>query len=157
MRLVNSSKAVLAKKLTALLESRKGISRLDLSRQMGVADGTLGRIKYGTGNPTIEILDQIGDFFRVPSWQLLKPEDAPDESASAALDTNLLARSLTASLRTFHELHRTPSDDQLAAATVFVYTHALKGKRMDEAADLVKKQIEKAKESAIDFTPQGAA
>ena len=42
MRLVNSSKAVLAKKLTALLEGRKGISRLDLSRQMGGGRSGIG-------------------------------------------------------------------------------------------------------------------
>lgn len=75
MRLVNASKATLAENLTALLATKPDVSRLALSKQMGVADGTLGRIKYGTGNPTVEVLDQIADYFRIPAWQLLKPRD----------------------------------------------------------------------------------
>jgi hypothetical protein len=53
------TKKTLAENLKLLLDRRADVSRLDLSRQMQVADGTLGRIKYGTGNPTIEVLDQM--------------------------------------------------------------------------------------------------
>jgi transcriptional regulator with XRE-family HTH domain len=68
------AKKILADNLSALLESRPDISRLDLSKQMKVADGTLGRIKYGTGNPGVEVLEQIARFFRIETWQLLAPD-----------------------------------------------------------------------------------
>lgn len=48
-------------------------ARLDLAKQMGVADGTLGRIKYGNGNPNVETLEQIARFFRIEAYQLLTP------------------------------------------------------------------------------------
>lgn len=74
MVLNGGSKPILAKRLAELLASRPEKSRLDHSRAMGVADGTLGRIKYGTGNPTIEVIDQIASYFRIQPWQLLQPE-----------------------------------------------------------------------------------
>src|SRR5579859_6621173 len=64
---------ILAENLTALLERRPDISRLNLSKQIQVADGTLGRIKYGNGNPTVDVLERIARFFRVEPWQLLAP------------------------------------------------------------------------------------
>lgn len=68
------TKKILAKNLSGLLDSRPDISRLSLSKQMQVADGTLGRIKYGNGNPTVEVLDQIARFFKKEAWQLLAPD-----------------------------------------------------------------------------------
>jgi len=67
-------KKVLSKNVSKLLDSRPDISRLALSKQMHVADGTLGRIKYGNGNPNIETLEAIAKFFRVEPWQLLVEE-----------------------------------------------------------------------------------
>jgi len=66
-------KEILAQSVAKLLETRQDISRLNLSKLMGVADGTLGRIKYGTGNPNVETLQQIAKFFRFDTWQLLVP------------------------------------------------------------------------------------
>lgn len=74
MRLTHSNQA-LAQHLTRLLDGADG-SRMDIAKRMGVADGTLGRIKYGTGNPTIEVLDRIAHYFRVEPWELLRPTDA---------------------------------------------------------------------------------
>jgi transcriptional regulator with XRE-family HTH domain len=67
------TKKILAENLSALLETRPDISRLNLSKQIQVADGTLGRIKYGTGNPTVEVIEQIARFFKIEPWQLLVP------------------------------------------------------------------------------------
>lgn len=41
---------------------------------MGVADGTLGRIKYGKANPTLDVVDQIANYYRIPAWRLIQPE-----------------------------------------------------------------------------------
>ncbi|MFY1963384.1 hypothetical protein [Achromobacter xylosoxidans] len=59
--------------MSQLLETRRDVSRLNLSKQMDVADGTLGRIKYGSGNPNVETLAQIARFFKFEPWQLLVP------------------------------------------------------------------------------------
>lgn len=64
-------KKVLSDNLSALLERYPDVSRLELSRRMKVADGTLGRIKYGTGNPQLDNLCQIAEFFKLYPWQLL--------------------------------------------------------------------------------------
>jgi len=66
-------KQILAESVTKLLDTRQDISRLNLSRLMGVADGTLGRIKYGSGNPNVETVEQIARFFKYDAWQLLVP------------------------------------------------------------------------------------
>lgn len=41
---------------------------------MGVADGTLGRIKYGKANPTLDVVDQIAHYYRIPAWRLIQPD-----------------------------------------------------------------------------------
>jgi transcriptional regulator with XRE-family HTH domain len=68
------TRKVLQENLKALLATRPETSRLNLSREMKVADGTLGSILYGTGNPTVEILEAIARFFELETWQLLSPE-----------------------------------------------------------------------------------
>lgn len=67
-------KKILSDNLSALLKRYPDVSRLDLSRRMKVADGTLGRIKYGTGNPQLDNLCQISEFFKLSPWQLLVKE-----------------------------------------------------------------------------------
>lgn len=61
----------LADNLTHLLGRFPDVSRLELARRMSVADGTLGRIKYGTGNPQLDNLCQIAEYFKLKPWQLL--------------------------------------------------------------------------------------
>lgn len=151
---------ILAQNLNVLLDAlpKTGGGRPELASRMGIGDKTLGFLKAGTGNPTLENIVKVARFFRKEPWQLLKPKDQQSEAASDhPVDIELLVESMAAAQRTFHDMDRNPSNQSLAAATVFVYTHAIKGKRMDEAADLVRKQIEKTKESAIDFTPKGSA
>lgn len=67
------TRKILQENLKALLATRPETSRLNLSREMKVADGTLGSIQYGTGNPTVEILETIARFFGLETWQLFSP------------------------------------------------------------------------------------
>ncbi|MBU9413523.1 helix-turn-helix domain-containing protein [Burkholderia multivorans] len=67
------TRKILQENLKALLATRPEISRLNLSREMKVSDGTLGSIQYGTGNPTVEILETIAQFFGLETWQLFSP------------------------------------------------------------------------------------
>jgi len=143
MGLKNSSKDALSANLTALLDTRSDVSRLNLSKMMGVADGTLGRIKYGTGNPTIEVLDQIASFFRVPSWTLLRPtEDPAEESPSLSFD--LLSKAISITQEGFQQAKRVPSNEQLAAAITYVYSLLLRGEHLDAATLEVEALIERA-------------
>ncbi|MBU9205444.1 hypothetical protein KTD31_29215 [Burkholderia multivorans] len=68
------TKQVLQRNLKALLATRPETSRLNLSREMSVADGTLGSIQYGKGNPTLQVLETIAQFFELETWQLLSPD-----------------------------------------------------------------------------------
>lgn len=85
----NGLKQTLADNLKRLLATRPGLPRLALAQQMGVADGTLGRIKYGNGNPNIETLVSIARYFRVEPWQLLTENldpSAPPHLSSSSLN-----------------------------------------------------------------------
>lgn len=68
------TKKILAENISALLATRPDLPRMEIARQMKVGDGTLGNIKYGKGNPTIEVLEQIAKFFNLEAWQLLVPK-----------------------------------------------------------------------------------
>jgi transcriptional regulator with XRE-family HTH domain len=76
------TKQILQENLKALLDTRPETSRLNLSREMKVGDGTLGSIQYGKGNPTLQVLETIAQFFELETWQLLCP-DLGQSSASA--------------------------------------------------------------------------
>ncbi|NYT57886.1 helix-turn-helix transcriptional regulator [Alcaligenaceae bacterium] len=83
--MVLDAKTILKNSVGQLLDSRPDISRLNLSRQMHVADGTLGRIQYGNGNPTVDTIEAIARFFRLQPWQLLIEDfdrDAPPQVIS---------------------------------------------------------------------------
>ena len=83
MGLTHGSKQALADRLTALLAAKPELPRIEHAKLMGVGDGTLGRIMYGTGNPGVEILDAIAAYFRVKTWQLLQPTDEASQVAEA--------------------------------------------------------------------------
>lgn len=72
---------------------------MDVARRMGVADGTLGRIKYGTANPTVDVVDRIARYFRVEPWELLRPVDyraVTDEGGKYATRVPGLAQAVDA-------------------------------------------------------------
>lgn len=77
------TKKILANNIATLLKRYSYISRLDLAKLMKVADGTLGRMKYGTGNPTIEVLEDVARYCGIEVWQLLVP-DGPTLKAPPA-------------------------------------------------------------------------
>lgn len=79
MRLPQSNQ-VLSDAVRKLLAGET-IARIELAKRMGVADGTLGRIKYGKANPTLDVVDQIAHYYRIPAWKLLQPPGVAEESA----------------------------------------------------------------------------
>lgn len=102
MRPIDSNK-VLSERLSTLLASSEG-PRLDLAKRMNVSDGTLGRIKYGQGNPTLEVVDRIAAFYRVEPWQLIKPDDG-----MGATDKHRIREEVTTYAQSSHPLL---SDDE---------------------------------------------
>jgi hypothetical protein len=68
------TKQIIQDNLKTLLATRPETSRLNLSKEMKVGDGTLGSIQYGKGNPTLEVLETIARFFKLETWQLLCPD-----------------------------------------------------------------------------------
>lgn len=85
MRLANSNQA-LTQHLNRLLAGT-GVARMELAKRMDVADGTLGRIKYGKGNPTIDVLDKIARYFRMQPWELLIPPEELEQSGRQLRET----------------------------------------------------------------------
>ncbi|WP_187313360.1 helix-turn-helix domain-containing protein [Lysobacter capsici] len=53
--------------------------RPELAARMGIGDKTLGFIRSGTGNPTLENIAKVAAFLRVKTWELLVP--AADQAA----------------------------------------------------------------------------
>lgn len=83
MGLNSQSKRALAANLAGLLAGRADKSRMEHAKLMGVGDGTLGRILYGTGNPGLEVLDSIASYFKLQPWQLIQPADDSHRAADA--------------------------------------------------------------------------
>lgn len=73
---------ILKQNVRALLKSKPG-SRIKKASDMDVADGSLGRIVYGTGNPTLEVLTRIATHFNKEPWQLLAPNCGADVQGSS--------------------------------------------------------------------------
>lgn len=78
------TRQILQENLKTLLATRPETSRLNLSREMKVGDGTLGSIQYGKGNPTLETLETIACFFELEAWQLLSPNLGQSSAGASA-------------------------------------------------------------------------
>lgn len=116
--MVLDTREVLAKNLNSLLAKKKeaagGGSRLDFSREIGVADGTLGRISYGSGNPTLDVMLQLAEHFRLEPWQLLAPDLGRNLVPRADLDNTSDIAELGASIAEFMQQDPTLRDAILA-------------------------------------------
>lgn len=102
----NDASVLLAANLSRLLDERSDVSRLTLSKEIGVADGTLGRIKYGSGNPTLDVLQRIADAFQIEPWMLIAPAEvginrtrAVDQMASLSQSDRQLIDAIVERLR----------------------------------------------------------
>lgn len=117
MRLANSN-AVLSERLTTLLDNASE-ARIKLAKRMRVADGTLGRIKYGQGNATLEVLDRIAAFFRLEPWELIKPASDVRE---ATLD-DLAALATPRSRAAIEAIRQAAEEGRLTDADLVLLQH----------------------------------
>lgn len=58
--------------------------RPELASRIGIGDKTLGFLKSGTGNPTLENITKVASYFKLQAWELLKP---PSENLTGAIDS----------------------------------------------------------------------
>jgi len=89
------SNKVLSERLAKLLDNTPS-SRTEVADRMRVSDGTLGRIKYGQANATLEIVDRIAAFFRIEPWALIKPGNRETQNLVAQLSALATPRSRAA-------------------------------------------------------------
>jgi len=59
---------------------------------MGIGDKTLGFIRAGTGNPTLENIAKVAQVLRVKPWQLLHPEGGGEVSQPERFDDETIAQ-----------------------------------------------------------------
>lgn len=67
-------------------------ARPELAAKMGLGDKTLGFIRSGTGNPTLDSIAKLAKYFRLQPWELLHPEGALAKSQSARPDDQNMAQ-----------------------------------------------------------------
>lgn len=68
---MENSRKILAENVKRLKESRK-VSEQNIADRGGPSQRTVNRAKNGE-NVTLENLDKIANYFRIPAWQLLVP------------------------------------------------------------------------------------
>jgi len=81
------SKQVLAENLSALMRFRevKSARAMSLSPGCGVSDRMIGHVLNQTSSPTIEVLDKLADYFKVPAWVLLVDGISPVDMQNAQM------------------------------------------------------------------------
>lgn len=81
------SKRILAENLAALMRYKEVKSSRAMSMEPGcaVSDRMIGHILNQTSTPTIEVLDRLADYFKIPSWVLLVDGITPEDMQNAQL------------------------------------------------------------------------
>lgn len=65
---------ILAENATRLIDAMpERPPRPELAARMGISDKTLGNVRAGEGNPTLDTVAAVAAFFKLKPWQLLVP------------------------------------------------------------------------------------
>lgn len=135
---VEAANKTLAANLKDLLEAcPTKLPRPEMAARMKIGDKTLGFLKAGTGNPTLESISLVAKFFHRQPWELLKPKGAGSSAEAPAIDVALLNRALETALAQFHAHGWMPATHQIAAAAGFVYQHVQQGQSWKAAEQAV--------------------
>lgn len=68
--------------------------RPQLAARMGIGDKTLGFIRAGTGNPTLENIAKVAKFLKVKPWELLRSDGDQSQSQAGRFDDETMAQAL---------------------------------------------------------------
>lgn len=77
----SKEKASLAKAVTRLVKSHP-LPRKEIALLCKVADGSIGQMMYGKGNPTLDSIIKVAAFFKVPAIRLLQDDQEASHPAS---------------------------------------------------------------------------
>lgn len=74
------------RELLSISKKQDNLSRHEVASEMGVADGTLGKIRKGDGNPTLEVITRIAHYYGITPAEFLQPmgEQLPTGSVKIA-------------------------------------------------------------------------
>ncbi len=79
---IDTATEVLANNVNSLLEAYPHKApRPQMAAKIGIGDKTLGFLKAGSGNPTLESIVKVARFFRIQPWELLKPQESARSTA----------------------------------------------------------------------------
>lgn len=80
---LDKANSALAANVGALLDAMSHRPpRPELAARIGIGDKTLGFLKAGSGNPTLESIATFASYFRKDAWELLKPVQSSEEALS---------------------------------------------------------------------------
>lgn len=149
------------------LMDQHGWSQRKLAEASGLSQAGIGYLlRYKDGqdrHPTTETIDGLAKAFELDAWQLFVPNlpmtglslrhAANAKPPAPSMDSKLMAKCVVTAMEVFRAARRVPSDQQLAAATSFVYTHVTSGKRIKDAEKAVKDMLTRAGSGEPVFKP----
>ena len=108
-------KTALAKHITRLVKAHP-LARTEIAKQAQVADGAIGNMMYGKGNPTLDSIVKIAHFFKISTPDLLR--DNADSAILSAQETLAFYHSdlrLNELISAFQQLTTADQDEFLTA------------------------------------------
>ncbi len=114
---VEAAARVLASNVNALLDSYPTkLPRPKMAAKIDIGDKTLGFLKSGSGNPTLESIVKVARFFKREPWELLRPA----EPSTADPFAELLAMSTPRSRAALDAISRAASEGRLTEADLLL-------------------------------------
>lgn len=140
--LIGREKRALAERISRLVKGHR-LPRQQIAKLCGVADGSIGNMMYGKGNPTLDNITKIAHFFKVPVSDLLAVE--PPRSATAQQPLALYAADarINRLISAFHQLATADQEELLSAAET----------RAAKTAEIVRELTERNSPAAAAFRP----
>lgn len=103
------------------LRSRKNLSQMELSKQIGISKSSINMYERGEREPKFETLETIADYFNVDLDYLLGKTDIENRAQAAVIPFKPDNRNvLRLAGRDGSYLERTLTDDQLRALTAIL-------------------------------------
>lgn len=127
----------------ARLMAARGWSQHALAAKSGVSQSAIGyMLRYRDPQdkrPGIEKIEKLGKPFGLEAWQLLCPLDA--QPAPEPLDFELLREAIREAADAYRSRGMLLDDEQLAAATAFLYRRVQEGTSLRSAKKVVKEEL----------------
>lgn len=126
----------------------RGWTLVDLAARSGVSKSAISNVRNyrdpSDKHATVQTVDALATAFGMQAWELLRPDTfaASGVAEPEPLDTALLATSIRECIGVFHDVGVLPTFDELAAATVQMYTNVQTGIPLRRAAAQVSHDLD---------------